>query len=64
MKIPQCVREQLGVLFTLLSVYALKVQDDCRYNKLNGLHVSEDPFMLKDVLRKEWGSDATTMSDW
>lgn len=35
-----------------------------RYNKLNGLHLSENPFILQDVLRREWGSEAMTMSDW
>jgi beta-glucosidase len=35
-----------------------------RYNKINGLHVCENPFLLKDVVRKEWKSDATIMSDW
>jgi len=34
------------------------------YNKLNGLHCSEDPKILQDVLRKEWGFDGLVMSDW
>lgn len=34
------------------------------YNKVNGTHVSENPFMINEVLRKEWGSTAMTMSDW
>jgi beta-glucosidase len=34
------------------------------YNKLNGLHVSENPRLLKDVLRKEWSFDGMVMSDW
>ncbi|KAI0087212.1 beta-glucosidase [Irpex rosettiformis] len=34
------------------------------YNRVNGTHVSENPFIIQDILRKEWGSDAAVMSDW
>lgn len=34
------------------------------YNRVNGTHVSENPHIIQDILRKEWASDATTMSDW
>lgn len=34
------------------------------YNRINGTHVSENDFILKDVLRKEWGFDGFVMSDW
>ncbi|TQN68578.1 putative beta-glucosidase I [Colletotrichum shisoi] len=34
------------------------------YNKINGIHVSEDPLLLKRVLRKEWGFRGLVMSDW
>ncbi|KAG8906251.1 hypothetical protein FRB99_007313 [Tulasnella sp. 403] len=34
------------------------------YGKLNGLHCSENPKLLKDILREEWKSDAMVMSDW
>ncbi|KAI5894000.1 glycoside hydrolase family 3 protein [Schizophyllum commune H4-8] len=34
------------------------------YNRVNGLHVSEDKRLLNDVLRKEWGFDGLIMSDW
>src|SRR4051794_10102090 len=32
------------------------------YNKVNGLHVSENPKILKDLLRGEWGWDGCIMS--
>lgn len=34
------------------------------YNRLNGLHLSENPFILDQVLRKEWGWRGLVMSDW
>ncbi|KAJ5994252.1 hypothetical protein N7451_009976 [Penicillium sp. IBT 35674x] len=34
------------------------------YNKVNGIHVSENEFLITDVLRKEWGWDGLVMSDW
>ncbi|KAL1659725.1 glycoside hydrolase family 3 protein [Schizophyllum commune] len=34
------------------------------YNRVNGLHVSEDKRLLNDVLRKEWGFNGLIMSDW
>ncbi|KAF7914950.1 hypothetical protein BELL_0659g00040 [Botrytis elliptica] len=34
------------------------------YNKINGTHVSENPRILKDILRGEWGWNGCIMSDW
>jgi beta-glucosidase len=35
------------------------------YNRVNGLHVAEDPWLLRDILRKEFGlGDGLIMSDW
>ncbi|GAA5879476.1 hypothetical protein JCM8547_000678 [Rhodosporidiobolus lusitaniae] len=34
------------------------------YNRVNGIHVSEDKFLLDDVLCKEWGWDGLVVSDW
>ena len=34
------------------------------YNRLNGIHVAENPNLLQDIVRKEWGFDGIFMSDW
>jgi beta-glucosidase len=34
------------------------------YNKVNGVHVSEDPKLLEDLVRKEWGWNPLMISDW
>lgn len=36
----------------------------CSYNKINGVFASENAWLLTDVLRKEWGFDGYTVSDW
>jgi beta-glucosidase len=34
------------------------------YNKLNGVYCAEDPYLLHDVLKKEWGFKGFVISDW
>lgn len=36
----------------------------CSYNRINGVYASEDPWLLTDVLRGEWGFEGVVVSDW
>ncbi|HAE21173.1 MAG TPA: glycosyl hydrolase [Spirochaetaceae bacterium] len=36
----------------------------CSYNRVNGLHASEQPWLLTELLRDEWGHEGIVISDW
>ncbi len=36
----------------------------CAYNRVNGPHACENPFLLTQVLRDEWGWPGYVLSDW
>jgi beta-glucosidase len=36
----------------------------CSYNRINGVYASQDPWLLTEVLRGEWGFDGLVVSDW
>ncbi len=36
----------------------------CSYNRINGGYASEDPWLLGEVLRDDWGFEGLVVSDW
>ncbi|MGW9403802.1 glycoside hydrolase family 3 C-terminal domain-containing protein [Arthrobacter sp. NPDC055585] len=34
------------------------------YNRVNGFHAAQDPWLLTRILRGEWGFDGVVVSDW
>ncbi len=34
------------------------------YNRVNGVHAAQHPWLLTQVLRREWGFDGLVVSDW
>lgn len=36
----------------------------CSYNKVNGAYACENPHLLNDILKKDWGFAGWVMSDW
>ncbi|KAI0355239.1 beta-glucosidase [Trametes cingulata] len=60
----RALREIYAMPFMLAEKYAKPWCFMTAYNRVNGTHVSENKHILQEILRKEWGSDAATMSDW
>ncbi|TCD66746.1 hypothetical protein EIP91_000987 [Steccherinum ochraceum] len=60
----RALREVYLMPFMLAEKYSKPWSFMTAYNRVNGTHVSENTTILQNIFRKEWGSDATIMSDW
>ncbi|CAN9377749.1 unnamed protein product [Alternaria sp. RS040] len=58
----------LREIYLMAFMLTIKIGDPgaimAAYNKINGLHITEDKRILHDILRKEWGFRGLVMSDW
>ncbi|KAG6839583.1 hypothetical protein C0991_001270 [Blastosporella zonata] len=60
----RALREIYLMPFMLAQKYAQPWSMMTAYNRINGTHLSENPAILNDILRKEWGYKGLVMSDW
>ncbi|KZO92432.1 glycoside hydrolase family 3 protein [Calocera viscosa TUFC12733] len=60
----RALREVYLYPFMLAQKYAKPWSYMTAYNRINGVHCSENSWLLTEVLRKEWGFDGMVMSDW
>ncbi|TFK45937.1 beta-glucosidase [Heliocybe sulcata] len=60
----RALREIYLMPFMLAQKYAKPWSFMTAYNRVNGTHCSENPHLINDILRGEWGFDGTIMSDW
>nr|ADX07318.1 putative beta-glucosidase [Flammulina velutipes] len=60
----RALREIYLMPFMLAQKHAKPWSFMTAYNRVNGTHVSENPFFLKQILRDEWKFTGMTMSDW
>ena len=61
---PRALREIYLMPFMIAQKYSNPWAYMTSYGKVNGLHVSESKELLQGVIRNEWKSDSTIMSDW
>ncbi|KIY53614.1 glycoside hydrolase family 3 protein [Fistulina hepatica ATCC 64428] len=60
----RALREVYLMPFMLAQRFAKPWSFMTAYNRVNGTHVSENPAIIQDILRREWGFEGLVMSDW
>ncbi|NMD56375.1 MULTISPECIES: glycoside hydrolase family 3 C-terminal domain-containing protein [Tsukamurella] len=61
---PRTVREIYLPAFETIVREAAPATVMCSYNRIDGVHASENPWLLTTVLRDEWGFEGLVVSDW
>ncbi|KXO91434.1 Thermostable beta-glucosidase B (plasmid) [Tsukamurella tyrosinosolvens] len=61
---PRTVREIYLPAFERIVTDASPATVMCSYNRIDGVHASENSWLLTTVLRDEWGYDGLVVSDW
>ncbi|KAF7554273.1 hypothetical protein G7Z17_g3020 [Cylindrodendrum hubeiense] len=65
-----CIISQRALREIYLLPFQLAIRDAnpwclmTAYNRVNGTHMSENPEILTDIVRKEWKYDGCILSDW
>ncbi|EXJ77955.1 hypothetical protein A1O3_09114 [Capronia epimyces CBS 606.96] len=61
---PRALREVYLLPFQITERDARPMAYMTSYNKVNGIHASENVELLQGILRQEWGFDGLVVSDW
>lgn len=61
---PVALRESDLLAFQLAIAHGDPGSVMSAYNRVNGIYAGEHPWLLTDVLKKEWGFKGFVMSDW
>ncbi|MBN1215661.1 MAG: glycoside hydrolase family 3 C-terminal domain-containing protein [Candidatus Lokiarchaeota archaeon] len=58
------MREIYLLAFEMIIKNAKPMTIMCSYNKINGIYASEHNYLIRDILKNEWGYEGFVLSDW